>query len=145
MEIIDVREIEPRIRHETIFDRLDSLDPGESLRLVVDHDPVPLRYQLDATRTSQFNWTPVMSGPEEWQIDIICRAHVLDARPILDRGDEPFDAIMNTAEQVGPDEALIVLAPFEPVPLEGVLSEQGFDYSAQELDGGDWRVVFERA
>lgn len=36
-------------------------------------------------------------------------------------------------------------APFEPVPLEGVLAEQGFDYEAVPLDGGDWRVTFSRA
>lgn len=144
METIDVTQIEPKIRHDTIFDRLDALSPGEALRLVVDHDPVPLRYQLDATRGRQFDWSPVMSGPEEWQIDITCRAHLVDARPIIERGDEPFETIMEAVEQVGPDEVLIVVAPFEPVPLEGVLGGQGFDYSAEELDSGDWRVVFER-
>ena len=39
---------------------------------------------------------------------------------------------------------LVVLAPFEPVPLEGVLSSQGFAYEAEDLGGGDWRVTFRR-
>jgi hypothetical protein len=39
---------------------------------------------------------------------------------------------------------LVVYAPFEPVPLEGVLGEQGFRYVADQIDGGDWRVTFRR-
>ncbi len=38
-------------------------------------------------------------------------------------------------------EELVVLAPFEPVPLEGVLSSQGFTYEVAE-SGGTWRVPF---
>ena len=41
-------------------------------------------------------------------------------------------------------EDLVVLAPFEPVPLEGVLSSQGFAYEASEVGGGDWQVIFRR-
>ena len=32
----------------------------------------------------------------------------------------------------------------KPVPLEGVLGEQGFRYVADQIDGGDWRVTFRR-
>jgi uncharacterized protein (DUF2249 family) len=41
---LDVRNMAPRDRHPTIFARLDALKAGESLRLVNDHDPAPLRY-----------------------------------------------------------------------------------------------------
>jgi len=143
-QVLDVRPLPPRERHEQIFRALDELGTGRTVRLVNDHDPKPLRYQLDAERPSQFRWETVEAGPERWAIDITARARVVDARPILARGEEPFAEIMDAAERVGDDEVLVVYAPFEPVPLEGVLGEQGFRYIADELDGGDWRVTFAR-
>lgn len=142
---IDVRTIPPRDRHPLIFQQLDDLEPGTSLRLLNDHDPRPLRYQLEAERPDHFRWEYVEEGPEQWQVDITSRAHVVDARPILAAGDEPFDAIMDAAGRVGPDEILVVWAPFEPVPLEGVLAEQGFRFVADEVEPGNWRVCFLRA
>lgn len=142
MELLDVRPMPPRGRHEAIFDRLDELGTGDTLRLVNDHDPAPLRYQLDATRPGQFRWSYVDQGPEEWSVDITSTAHVVDARPTLAAGGEPFAEIMEAAGRVADGEVLVVFAPFEPVPLEGVLGEQGFGHVADQLDGGDWRVTF---
>jgi uncharacterized protein (DUF2249 family) len=68
----------------------------------------------------------------------------VDARPVLAAGDEPFGMIMTALDGLGDQEDLVVLAPFEPVPLEGLLSEQGFSYEAVELGGGDWQVTFRR-
>jgi len=144
MQILDVRPMPPRVRHETIFGQLDALRAGETLRLVNDHDPAPLRYQLDATRPGQLRWEYVEEGPEEWAIDITSRAHVVDARPTIAAGDEPFAVIMAAADETRADEVLVVYAPFEPTPLEGVLAGQGFAYVADEIEGGDWRVTFTR-
>ncbi len=69
----------------------------------------------------------------------------VDARPIIAAGDEPFEAIMAAASALEPTEELVVLAPFEPVPLEGVLGAQGFTYEAEDLGDGDWRVTFRAA
>ena len=143
-QVLDVRPLPPRERHDVIFRTLDALAAGSTIRLVNDHDPKPLRYQLDAERPAQFRWDTVEAGPEQWAIDITARAHVVDARPILARGDEPFAEIMDAAAGLGEDEVLVVYAPFEPVPLEGVLGEQGFRYLADALEGGDWRVTFVR-
>ena len=142
MQTLDVRPMPPRERHETIFDRVDQLATGETLRLVNDHDPAPLRYQLDATRPGQFRWEYVEQGPEQWSVDITSRARVVDARPTLAAGGEPFAEIMEAASRVADGEVLVVYAPFEPVPLEGVLGEQGFVHVADKLEDGDWRVTF---
>jgi uncharacterized protein (DUF2249 family) len=142
METLDVRPMPPQVRHETIFQRLDGLATGETLRLVNDHDPAPLRYQLEATRPGQFQWEYVERGPEEWAIHITSKARVVDARPTLAAGGEPFNEIMEAAGQVADGEVLVVYAPFEPVPLEGVLGEQGFSHVADQLENGDWRVTF---
>ena len=68
---------------------------------------------------------------------------VVDARPTLAAGGEPFGMIMDAVCELGDDEALVVWAPFEPVPLEGVLAEQGFDHRAEVVDGA-WRTTFWR-
>jgi len=68
----------------------------------------------------------------------------LDARPIIAAGEEPFDQIMATVASLTDNEEFIILAPFEPVPLEGVLSSQGFTYDAVALGNGDWQVTFRR-
>jgi uncharacterized protein (DUF2249 family) len=68
----------------------------------------------------------------------------VDARPLIAAGDEPFDLIMAAVAALGEHEELVVLAPFEPVPLEGVLGAQGFSYEAQEIAADDWRVTFRR-
>jgi hypothetical protein len=45
----------------------------------------------------------------------------VDARPIIAAGGEPFDTTMAAVADLGDGEDLVVLAPFEPVPLEGAL------------------------
>lgn len=67
---LDVRKMIARDRHPTIFARLDALNPGDTLRLVNDHDPTPLRYQLFAERPGLFTWEPEKPGPTEWIIRI---------------------------------------------------------------------------
>lgn len=42
----DARGIAKRFRHAAIFGALDSLNPGETMRFVNDHDPLPLLDQL---------------------------------------------------------------------------------------------------
>lgn len=42
----DARGIAKRFRHAAIFGALDSLHPGETMRFVNDHDPLPLLDQL---------------------------------------------------------------------------------------------------
>jgi hypothetical protein len=81
-------------------------------------------------------------------IVIVCRRRIvmatIDARPLIAAGDEPFDLIMATVAAVDEHEELVVLAPFEPVPLEGVLGAQGFSYEAVEIGVGDWQATFRR-
>lgn len=42
----DARGIARRFRHSAIFGALDALQPGEAMRFVNDHDPLPLLNQL---------------------------------------------------------------------------------------------------
>ncbi len=144
MQILDVREIPPAVRHDQIFATLDDLAAGDTVRLVNDHAPTPLRYQLEATRPGQFRWETGEEGPTEWTVEITCTAHIVDARPTIASGGEPFDEIMAAAAEVEEHEVLVVYAPFEPVRLEGVLGDQGFTHVADAQEDGSWRITFSR-
>ena len=67
---LDVRVIPPRDKHPTIFRLFDSLSSGESMIIVNDHDPKPLRYQLAAEHPDTFTWTYEAEGPEIWRVRI---------------------------------------------------------------------------
>ncbi|OGI51445.1 MAG: hemerythrin [Candidatus Muproteobacteria bacterium RIFCSPHIGHO2_02_FULL_65_16] len=67
---VDVRTIPPRERHPLIFNTFTSLQPGESLLLVNDHDPKPLYYQFQAEHADQFDWNYLEQGPAVWKVRI---------------------------------------------------------------------------
>ena len=67
---LDVRTIEPLYRHATIFSRLGELGVGDSLVLLVDHDPKPLRAQLEAREGDKVQWTYLEQGPQQWQVQV---------------------------------------------------------------------------
>lgn len=69
---IDVRSLPHGARHEIIFTRLDQLQPGESLVIMNDHDPKPLRYQTESMWPDRFSWSYLQSGPELWRVAIAC-------------------------------------------------------------------------
>lgn len=139
---LDLRVMAPAQRHASIFTHLESMTAGDTLRIVNDHDPKPLWYQLEAEHAGQYRWDPVENGPTRWVVDIVDRARVVDARPVLANGGEPFEMIMDAVAQLGDDQVLIVRAPFDPVPLQGLLGEQGFDYTSDQLAEDDWRTTF---
>ena len=65
---IDVRGMVPRERHPLIFSKIDGLAAGETLRLINDHVPKPLYYQLMAERPGAIGWEYLEEGPEVWQV-----------------------------------------------------------------------------
>jgi regulator of cell morphogenesis and NO signaling len=68
--ILDVRLIEPRLKHPTIFLQFDALALGDSLTILNDHDPKPLYYQLLNERGDIFDWVYVENGPVKWVVKI---------------------------------------------------------------------------
>lgn len=45
--LFDARGIARRLRHPAIFGAISSLQPGEIMRFINDHDPLPLLAQLE--------------------------------------------------------------------------------------------------
>jgi uncharacterized protein DUF2249 len=67
-----------------------------------------------------------------------------DARPVIAAGGEPFNDIMAAVAALGRGRRTRRPAPFDPVPLKGVLGAQGFTCDAADLGNGDWQVTFRR-
>ncbi len=63
---LDVRTMPPWERHPKIFETFDELDAGETLKLINDHNPKPLRYEFLHEREGQSEWTTEEKGPQEW-------------------------------------------------------------------------------
>ena len=68
--ILNVTVIEPRLKHPTIFERFDELNPGERFTIHNDHDPKPLYYQMLGERGNIFNWEYLEQGPQLWRVKI---------------------------------------------------------------------------
>lgn len=69
---------------------------------------------------------------------------VLDVRPDLEQGGEPFVRIMEAAEAIKPGGTLVIIAPFEPVPLYEVLGARGFVHETEKVAADEWVVRFMR-
>lgn len=70
VEPLDVRTIPPSVRHATIFGIIERLEPGTAFSIINDHDPAPLRYQIETRYPSAYSWTYVTSGPGLWLVEI---------------------------------------------------------------------------
>lgn len=89
--IINVQEIEPSLRHATIFNVFDELQEGESLIIHNNHDPVPVYYQLRQIRGDVFIWEYLQQGPDWWDIRVTKKA----STAVFDNGSE---VVVNVAE-----------------------------------------------
>lgn len=69
-DTLDVTKIEPRLKHPTIFEHFDALNPGENFTIHNDHDPKPLYYQLLGERGNIFSWEYLQEGPQIWLVKI---------------------------------------------------------------------------
>ncbi len=70
---------------------------------------------------------------------------VLDVRPELESGGEPFVRIMEAAATIKPGGTLVIIAPFEPVPLYDVLGARGFSHETAMIAADEWVVRFSLA
>lgn len=101
----------------------------EVLHLPGPPEPIPSRergaHSLPAASASP-------SGPApDWLRDAV----VLDARPLLARGEDPFATIMAALRQLPPGRPLTVIAPFEPAPLIRLLGKRGAESWVEVREG----------
>lgn len=166
--ILDARDIPARMKHPTIFKTWTDLADGGAIQLVNDHDPLPLYYQFACEHTGQFHWEYLENGPQVWRVRITkgvfadpgftparktpapacctdtSKPLVLDVRPVFARGETPCASIDEAAGQVAPGQTLVLLVPFEPVPLYAKFGREGFTHQSRQVQDGSWRIEFLR-
>ncbi|WP_210543143.1 DUF2249 domain-containing protein [Rhodoferax sp. PAMC 29310] len=71
---IDLRQISPAKRHAMVFRRFADMQPGQTLELTNDHDPLTLSAQLEVRSPGQFSWEYLEAGPQVWRVAIAKRA-----------------------------------------------------------------------
>lgn len=122
-DVLNATLIEPRIKHQTIFEKFDSLKPGEAFVLLNDHDPKPLYYQLSQIRGDIFTWEYLQQGPYEFRI-------LITKKPVEDElGSASVDA--------NDDENIIRVMDLEP-PLKHPTIFKKFD----ELKPGEGLTIY---
>ena len=70
----DARGIAKRFRHAAIFGALDSLVPGERMRFVNDHNPIPLLQQMLDRYGARVEVKYLEQGDNGVMIDFIVKA-----------------------------------------------------------------------
>jgi uncharacterized protein (DUF2249 family) len=72
------------------------------------------------------------------------QAVTLDVREDIRRGREPFGRIMQAVSALSASQDLVLLAPFEPVPLYGVLARHGFGRQVRPISAEEFEIRFSR-
>lgn len=65
-----------------------------------------------------------------------------DVRPLIARGEPPFDLIRTQVDKIIPGHGLTVIAPFLPAPLIELLKSEGFCFAMEHRADGAWSVNF---
>jgi uncharacterized protein (DUF2249 family) len=68
----------------------------------------------------------------------------LDVRPLLARGEDPFELIRSRVDALRPGHGVTVVAPFMPAPLIELLKSEGFSSALERRNDGSWAVNFWR-
>jgi regulator of cell morphogenesis and NO signaling len=156
-DILDATLLHPSVKHQTIFHKFDSLEPGESFTLHNDHDPRPLRYQLESLRGNVFSWEYLEQGPEWFRIKITKnkpvnaeseikntssgKENILDVTTIEPKLKHP--AIFAKFDELKPGESLTIHNDHDPKPLYyQLLGERGNIFTWEYLkQGPQWWYV----
>lgn len=67
----DARGVAKRFRHAAIFGALETLNEGETMRFVNDHDPLPLLNQIRQRYGNQIDMSYVAREPDNIVIDFV--------------------------------------------------------------------------
>ena len=74
----DARGVAKRFRHAAIFGALETLEHGEAMRFVNDHDPLPLLHQIEDRYGAQVNATYISREPGNVVIDFTIHVAAAD-------------------------------------------------------------------
>jgi regulator of cell morphogenesis and NO signaling len=157
--LINVPLIEPKLKHETIFQVFDELQAGESLIIHNDHDPKPVYYQLLGERGNIFTWEYLEQGPENWDVLVTKNNNNNTKEMTAEKNTElatekivnvpllepkmKHPTIFQTFDDLLPGESLIIHNDHDPKPVYyQMLGERGDVFIWEYLDQGPeiWNV-----
>ncbi len=160
---LDNRGLEPPQPMMRVLEALGTLPDGGTLVAINDREPMFLYPQLAARgyrhETSahpdggyrivmwreEQGQAPATTVPPSAMLDDARPAVVLDVRADLRGGNEPIKRIMATVRGLPAGQDLVLVAPFEPIPLYAVLERQGFAHATQQVGPEEWQIRFSRA
>lgn len=71
---LDLREVPGPARHQLVFKAWEFLSPGDCFTIRNDHDPVPLRHQLERIAGGTLEWEYLEKEPFSFQVRITRKA-----------------------------------------------------------------------
>jgi regulator of cell morphogenesis and NO signaling len=149
--VIKVQEIEPRLRHQTIFETYEQLAKHESLIIHNNHDPIPVYYQLLDRCGETFEWEYLQKGPEWWDIRVTKKAKneqgeqqaiLINVPAIEPKLKHP--TIFQVFDELQIGESLIIHNDHDPKPVYyQLLGERGNIFTWEYLEQGPevWDVL----
>ncbi len=153
--IIRVQEIEPRLRHATIFQTYENLNNGETFIIHNNHDPMPVYYQLQQMHGDTFSWEYIQEGPEWWDIRVTKRAASAPSIFENENGNivvnvpniEPrvkHATIFKVFDYIQPGKSMIIHNDHDPKPVYyQLINERGDIFTWQYLQQGPqwWDIL----
>lgn len=151
--IVNVPSIEPRLKHFTIFQTYDNLEPGQSMIIRNDHDPKPVYFQLANMHGDTFTWQYLQQGPQ-WFIIRVSKKKIESTETIAHQNQDAKkqDIILNipsleprlkhptifkTFDELNGGESFIIHNDHDPKPVYyQLLSERGDVFTWEYLQQG---------
>lgn len=104
----------------------------------------PLGFSVDHSAAEKHM---VYADPKPDFINNLSPDHIvtLDVRPVLEKGEDPFDTIIEQVGKITNGHVLKIINTFEPVPLITHLKKQGFDASVDHINDQEVITWFYKA
>ena len=102
---------------------------------------IPLGFEIATENNSQ---TKIMESTRPGFMKSVSEENttILDVRPSLSSGQDPFGLIMKTLSSMPKENALLIVNTFEPVPLINILKKKGFEhYTEIKADKSIWTYL----
>jgi uncharacterized protein (DUF2249 family) len=65
---VDMITLPHDIKHQKLFGTIGSMQSGETLLIINDHDPRPLYFRLNGQQPGAFGWEYEQEGPDVWKV-----------------------------------------------------------------------------
>jgi len=117
---------------------------GVEIEVLVDKlEKIGFEFESDLT-TIPNKTTQKISSNLATQLKSVKNMKILDVRPTLDSGIDPFKIIMQTIKELNDNETLQIINSFEPIPLIRKLKSKGYDSWTERTEEGIVHTFFKK-